>query len=92
MKRIASIQGLANARIDVDGRAIEALPRESLAVALGVAGIVHLRDSPRAGTPRGAFCWMGVCQECVVWVDGKRTASCMAPVRDGMRVSLRERP
>ena len=72
--------------IRVDGRRISAFAGESLAVALAAEGILHLRASPRAGTPRGMFCMMGVCQECVVRVDGRAVNACQEPVRDGMTV------
>ncbi|MCP5155855.1 MAG: (2Fe-2S)-binding protein [Ectothiorhodospiraceae bacterium] len=74
--------------IEVDGRPLSAHPGESLAVALLAAGIRALRASPRAGGARGAFCFMGACQECVVTVDGRRVTSCLEPVRAGMRVRL----
>ena len=70
----------------VDGQAIEAFTGESLAAALLAAGRRALRTSPRAGTPRGLFCMMGVCQECLVSVDGRRTLACQVAVCDGMRV------
>jgi predicted molibdopterin-dependent oxidoreductase YjgC len=72
--------------ITVDGRPVSAVPGESLAAALSAAGIGVLRHSPRDGTPRGMFCLMGICQECVVLIDGRRTTSCNEPVRAGMSV------
>ena len=72
----------------VDGRPLTAFAGESVAAALLAAGMSTLRTSPRAGTPRSVFCLMGVCQECVVRVDGRPVTACMEPVRDGMRVSL----
>ena len=92
VKRIEGAVELPEAvEIFVDGKPIPAYPGESLAAALLAAGIVRLRYSPRAGTPRGAFCLMGVCQECVVQVDGRNTESCLRPVRQGMVVSLGRR-
>lgn len=88
MKRIDAAPGSARIQIEVQGRSIEAYDGESLAVALGVAGHIHLRDSPTAGGPRGAFCMMGVCQECVVTVDGRRVTACSTPARAGMIVTL----
>src|SRR5579862_327748 len=73
--------------ITVDGRIVKAPPGESLAVALFAAGIRELRRSPRTGGARGMFCLMGVCQECVVTVDGRRTTACNLAVRDGMVVA-----
>ncbi len=72
----------------VDGLAVAAVPGQSVAVALLSAGVVHLRDSPREGAPRGAFCRMGTCQECALEIDGVVALACQAPVRAGLRVTL----
>jgi predicted molibdopterin-dependent oxidoreductase YjgC len=74
----------------VDGVPIEAYEGEMLAAALMAAGIWRLRDSPRAGTARGAFCLMGVCQECVVRVNGRLVQSCRTKVTRRMNVSTQE--
>lgn len=74
--------------ITVDGRPVSAYPGENLAAALAAAGVLRLRSSPRAKAPRGMFCLMGVCQECVVEVDGRLVTSCTEPVRAGMAVRL----
>ena len=76
----------------VDGQTVSGVPGESLAIALLAAGIQRLRYSPRAGDPRGFFCLMGVCQECLVTVEGNPTASCLEPVRAGMKVALGPKP
>lgn len=82
--------------IMVDDTWVEAPEGECLAVALAVVGVSILRHSPMAGGPRGVFCLMGSCQECLVHVDGAPVLACMEPVRPGMRVMLdrlvRERP
>jgi sarcosine oxidase subunit alpha len=79
-------------QIRVDGIAVEAPEGEPLATALAAAGLLRLRASPRAGTPRGAFCFMGVCQECAIHVDGALAQACLTPVREGMAVELRGVP
>ena len=76
----------------VDGRPVRAPEGEPLATALAAAGLLRLRRSPRAGAPRGAFCFMGLCQECAIRVDGALAQACMVPVRDGMVVELRGVP
>jgi hypothetical protein len=65
---------------------LPAFAGESVAVALLAAGRRRLRLSPRAGAPRGLLCGMGICQECVVVVDGCTVPSCLLPSREGMRV------
>ena len=72
----------------VDGRTVRAPAGLTLAAALLENGIRALRRSPVDGAPRGAFCHMGVCQECVVSVDGRRVRACCVTVRPGMAVTL----
>ncbi|MBI4184084.1 MAG: (2Fe-2S)-binding protein [Proteobacteria bacterium] len=74
--------------IHVDGTPVGAFAGESIATALLAAGIRRLRESPRAREPRGMFCAMGACQECVVRVDGRAVTACTEPVRDGLSISL----
>ena len=69
-----------------DGRRIRAFEGESVACALFASGIRTLRNSPRTERARGMFCLMGSCQECVVWVDGRRVAACQEPVREGLDI------
>ncbi len=78
----------ATVRFTVDGAVVEGRPGESLAACLMAAGRLVLRASPVAGTPRGAFCMMGVCQECLVRVDGTLQQACLLPIADGMAVIL----
>lgn len=73
-------------RFSFDGHAVTGFAGESVAAALLAAGILRLRESPRGGAPRGAFCWMGLCQECTVVADGVRQPACRLPVRDGLAV------
>ncbi|MFV0245210.1 MAG: (2Fe-2S)-binding protein, partial [Qingshengfaniella sp.] len=44
------------------------------------------RASHRLGRPRGLFCGMGLCFECVVEVDGIWARACLEQVRAGMSV------
>jgi predicted molibdopterin-dependent oxidoreductase YjgC len=74
--------------ITVDGRPIAAREGEMLAAALLRAAIRALRRSPRGGTPRGAFCMMGVCQECLVRIEGVTVQACLTAVRADMDVRL----
>lgn len=85
-------QRAAEVSFIVDGETVTAPEGEPLATALAVAGHLRLRLSPRAGTPRGGFCFIGVCQECAIHVDGVLHQACLVPVRAGLKVELRGVP
>ncbi|MEO8083379.1 MAG: (2Fe-2S)-binding protein [Ardenticatenales bacterium] len=73
--------------IIVDGAPIDAFEGESIAAALFAAGVRTLRHTARRGAPRGFYCGMGVCFECVMHVDGRpNTRTCQTAVHDGMQV------
>ncbi len=73
--------------IIVDGQSVPAEAGRPLGAVLLGAGISTLRKTGRRGAPRGLFCGMGVCFECLVKVDGRDDVrACMTPVNDGMRV------
>ena len=69
-----------------DGETLTAFEGETLAAALYAQGRRTLRTNRDDGGPRGAFCFMGVCQECVVLIDGRQTEACRTLVRDGLVV------
>ena len=69
-----------------DGELVAAMDGDTVAAALWASGIRALRLSPRTGAPRGMFCAMGVCQECVVRVNGRVSTSCNTPAEPGMDV------
>jgi NADPH-dependent 2,4-dienoyl-CoA reductase/sulfur reductase-like enzyme len=62
--------GADTVAFDFDGRKIQGRPGETLAAALTAAGERELRKT-KASEPRGLFCGMGVCQECLVEIDGR---------------------
>lgn len=66
---------------------LEARAGDSVASALLAAGHVSLGRHVVSGRPRGIFCGMGVCAECVATVDGTAAVpTCLTPVRPGMQV------
>jgi hypothetical protein len=70
-----------------DDRPIPAWPGDSVAVALVAAGVTTTRVTPVSGAPRGPYCLMGACFECLAEVDGRANVqTCMMPARDGMRI------
>ena len=70
-----------------DGETVTAYPGETIAAALIAAGRRRTRATTRRGEPRGLYCGMGVCFECVMVVDGRpNVRACMTAAAPGMRV------
>ena len=85
----APLAGERGARVTlvVDGQPLDAHEGESVAAALLAAGRRAFRRTDRDEEPRGYYCGMGVCHDCLVTVDGLAyVRACMTPARDGMRV------
>jgi len=73
--------------ITVDGKVIEAFEGEPIAVALLAAGIRVFRKSRRKAEPRGVFCCVGHCTDCILKVNGKpNVRACVIAVEHGMRI------
>ena len=72
---------------DFEGRSVEARAGDSVAAALIASGVLVTRNTPVSGAPRGPFCLMGACFECLMEIDGQANRqACMTEVRDGMAV------
>jgi hypothetical protein len=71
----------------LDGAPFEGRQGDSIATVLLLAGRVACRRSFVSGAPRGPYCMMGVCFECLVRVDGiDGLQACMIPIRPDMRI------
>lgn len=69
-----------------DGETLRGIDGETIAAALAGAGRAAF-GRRRDGAPRGPFCGMGVCQECLVVVDGEQgRRACMTALAAGMRI------
>lgn len=87
--RIASVDRGPAVRIRINDRPHTAYAGESVHAALLAAGYRVLRKTAKAGHPRGFFCGMGVCYDCLVTIDGvPNQRACMRLVADGMEVIL----
>lgn len=72
----------------VNGRPLLAHQGETIHAALISAGYRQFRLS-KTKEPRGVFCGMGVCYECLVSIDdGPRKQACMTMVEEGMEVQI----
>ncbi|GAA1027809.1 MULTISPECIES: (2Fe-2S)-binding protein [Amycolatopsis] len=70
-----------------DGQPLTASPGQSVGAALTDAGVRSWRTTRRGGRPRGLFCGIGVCFDCLITVDDVADQrACLVPVRDGMVV------
>lgn len=73
--------------LEFDGMPVQFIPGQTIGAALSAAGIVSWRTTRRDRAPRGLFCGIGVCFDCLVTVDGARTQrACLAPARAGQDV------
>jgi NADPH-dependent 2,4-dienoyl-CoA reductase/sulfur reductase-like enzyme len=71
-----------------DGERVDARAGDSVAAALIASGHAANRITPVAGRPRGPWCLMGACHDCLVTVDGiPNVQGCTVAVADGMRVT-----
>ena len=70
-----------------DGRPIPFREGQTIGAALTAAGVTSWRTTRGAGEPRGLFCGIGVCYDCILTVDERRARrACVTPARDGQIV------
>lgn len=70
-----------------DGKTLEGYEGEPIATALRVAGVMAHRYTAKKHEPRGVFCAIGRCTDCVMVVDGKpNVRTCITPLVEGMTV------
>jgi predicted molibdopterin-dependent oxidoreductase YjgC len=73
--------------IYIDGRPFVARAGDSVAAAVLASGRAACRTTAVSGSPRGPFCLMGACFDCLVVVDGRASQQgCLVPVAEGMEV------
>ncbi|MFH0515890.1 (2Fe-2S)-binding protein [Streptomyces sp. M41] len=77
--------------VTLDGREIEALPGQTVAAALWTAGVTAWRSTRHEGRPRGVFCGIGVCFDCLVTVnDRPNQRACLLPLHPGDAIRTQE--
>ena len=80
---ILGIQEENFVEITVDGQTLRAKEGETIAAALLANGIQIHRYTAKKHEPRGIFCGIGQCTDCVMTVDGN-------PVRAGMTIETQQ--
>ncbi|MBR1738009.1 MAG: (2Fe-2S)-binding protein [Firmicutes bacterium] len=74
-------------RFQFDGKELEGFEGEPIAVALKANGVMVHRYTSKKHEPRGIFCAIGRCTDCVMIVNGKpNIRTCITPLEDGMTV------
>lgn len=77
--------------IYVDGEPVSAHEGEPIAAALMAAGKWVLRYSRKRLEPRGYFCGLGRCTDCIMTVDGiPQIRTCITPVAEGMHIETQQ--
>ena len=86
--RIDSLKRGRKIVFSVNGRSTTAHIGETIHAALIAAGYRQFRKS-KTYQPRGVFCGMGVCYECLVTVNnGSTQQACVTLVEEGMEVEI----
>ena len=84
---LGSLPPVQMLQIIVDGRPVSARQGETIAAALLAAGIRVNRQTKKRREPRGLFCGIGQCTDCVMVVNGvPNVRTCVTAVADGMIV------
>jgi aerobic-type carbon monoxide dehydrogenase small subunit (CoxS/CutS family) len=74
-------------QIQLNGEPLAAYPGETIATVLFAAGIHGFRHTFMYGEPRGPFCGMGLCYDCLVTVNGEANVrACHTMAQPGDRV------
>jgi predicted molibdopterin-dependent oxidoreductase YjgC len=75
-------------RFTFGGRRLQARPGQTVAAALIENDILSWRRTRHSAAPRGLFCGIGVCYDCLLTVDGRPgQRACLVPLREGMTLT-----
>ena len=92
-RRLGPLEARQPLTVKVDGEPVPAFAGESVATVLLAMGWRTFRHTDRNHAPRGLFCGMGVCFDCLVTVDGiENVRACMTPVQEGMEIETGGQP
>lgn len=78
------VRGNESGSVTVDGVVVPVRPGQTVAGVLLGMGRTSWRSTRRDGRPRGVFCGIGVCFDCLVVVNGvPDVRACLRTVTDG---------
>ena len=70
-----------------DGKELTGYEGEPIAAALKAQGVMIHRYTKKEHKPRGIFCAIGRCTDCVMVVNGKpNIRTCVTPLEEGLKV------
>ena len=70
-----------------NGQTLEGYEGEPIATALKASGVMAHRYTAKTHEPRGVFCAIGRCTDCVMIVDDMpNVRTCITPLEEGMKV------
>ena len=70
-----------------DGKELSGYEGESIAAARKAAGVMVHRYTAKQHKPRGIFCAIGRCTDCVMIVNGvPNVRTCVTPLEEGMQI------
>ncbi|SDS12640.1 (2Fe-2S)-binding protein [Microterricola viridarii] len=70
--------------LSVDGEPVDGVDGQSIAGVILASGRLSWRRTSSEGKPRGLFCGIGVCFDCIVTVNGERDVrACQRRAADG---------
>lgn len=74
-----------------DGRPVPFRPGQSVGAALIAAGVLSWRTTRVGGRPRGLFCGIGICFDCLVIVErSPNERACLVLAEPDLEVSTQE--
>lgn len=75
----------------IDGKEVSAFEGENVLAVLWTSGNHTLHTTARFREPRGFYCGIGVCFDCLVTIDGTvNVRACLEPVRAGMQIKRQQ--
>ncbi len=91
LRRLEGIERKQPFTVEVNGESVPAYPGETVATALLVAGRNTLRKTFKLKEPRGYYCGMGTCNECLVEMDGEgEVRACQVFAKPFMKIKTLE--
>lgn len=83
----------AAVEIEFEGRTYRGVLGQSIAGILLANNVIDWRTTSSNHAPRGLFCGIGVCFDCLVTIDGiVNLRACLEPVRVGMKIKRQQDP